>query len=142
MNHPKFAPQNLCQRLAEAFLLLLAGSVLYCWLEILYRGHTHWSMAICGGVCATAIYRINERFSHWGGVPRALLGALVITTSELVTGCTVNLWMGLGVWDYSHLPLNLWGQICPSFCAIWFLLCFPVGWLCGVVRRNVFLHES
>ena len=142
MNQPKFAPQNLCQRLAEAFLLLLAGSVLYCWLEILYRGHTHWSMAICGGVCAFVIYRINERFYHWGEIPRALLGALVITVSEFVTGCLVNLWLGLGVWDYSHLPLNLWGQICPSFCAIWFLLCFPVGWLCGVVRRSVFLHES
>ena len=141
MNHPKLPSQSLCQRLAETFFLLLAGSVLYCWLEILYRGHTHWSMAICGGVCTSVIYGINRRFYPYGDVGCALLGALAITLSELVTGCLVNLWLGLGVWDYSHLPLNLWGQICLPFSAVWFLLCFPVGWLCTLVRRKVFLYE-
>ena len=142
MNHPKFAPQNLCQRLAEAFLLLFGGSVLYCWLEILYRGHTHWSMAVCGGVCAWAIYRINERYQSKSPAWRALVGALIITCAEFVTGCVVNLWLELGVWDYSRLPFNLLGQICLSYSLVWFLLCLPVGFLFGVIRRRVFLYES
>jgi uncharacterized membrane protein len=99
-------------------------------------------MAICGGVCALAIYRINERFQNWNAACRAMLGAAMITHCELVTGCVVNLWLGLGVWDYSTLPFNLWGQICLAYSFVWFLLCLPVGFLCGVIRRRVFLHDS
>jgi len=142
MKHLKHSNQSAYQRIAENGYLLLLGSVLYCWIEILYRGRTHWSMAICGGICTLAIYRINEQFQHWGAMRRALLGAATITAAELVTGCIVNLWLELGVWDYSSLPFHLWGQICLPFSAIWFLLCLPVGGLCGVLRRRVFLYES
>ncbi len=142
MEHSESTTQNIYQRIAENGFLLLAGGVLYCWIEILYRGRTHWSMAICGGICALAIYRINEQFQNWGAVRRALLGALTITLVELVTGCVVNLWLRLGVWDYSSMPFNLWGQICLPFSAIWFFLCLPVGFLCGVLRRRIFLYES
>ncbi len=141
MNQLETAHTPSYQRLAENAFLLLMGGVLYAWLEILYRGHTHWSMAICGGVCAWAIYRINEHFRERSAMLRALLGALTITAAELLTGCAVNLWLGLGVWNYSHLPFNLWGQICLSYSIAWFLLCLPVGALCGVIRRRVFLHE-
>ena len=142
MHHLKRAQTNAYQQLAENAYLLLFGGVLYAWLEVLYRGHTHWSMGICGGVCTWAIYRINERFQHSSVLFRALLGALTVTCAELVTGCAVNLWLGLGVWDYSRLPFNLWGQICIGYSVIWFLLCLPVGALCGVIRRRVFLYES
>ncbi len=142
MHHPKSAHPNTSQRLAENAYLLLLGGVLYSWLEILYRGHTHWSMAICGGVCAAAIYRINERYQSRSSAWRALVGALIITCAEFVTGCVVNLWLGLGVWDYSRLPFNLLGQVCLSYSLVWFLLCLPVGFLFGVIRRRVFLYES
>ena len=142
MHHPKSAHPNPSQRLAENAYLLLLGGVLYSWLEILYRGHTHWSMAVCGGVCAWAIYRINERYQSKNPTLRALVGALIITCAEFVTGCVVNLWLGLGVWDYSRLPFNLLGQVCLSYSFVWFLLCLPVDFLFGVIRRRVFLYES
>ncbi len=142
MQHLKTKPKSRYLQPTENAFLLLLGGVLYCWLEILYRGHTHWSMAICGGVCALAIYHINKRFQNWNAACRAMLGAAMITLCELVTGCVVNLWLGLGVWDYSTLPFNLWGQICLAYSFVWFLLCLPVGFLCGVIRRRVFLHDS
>lgn len=141
MNDSKKTENNPYQRIAENGYLLLLGGMLYCWIEILFRGWTHWSMAVCGGICAVAIYRINERLPHWGTARRALLGTLVITLAEFTTGCIVNLWLRLDVWDYSSLPFHLWGQICPRFTVIWFLLCIPAGFLCGTVRRRVFLYE-
>ena len=46
--------------------------------------------------------------------------------------------MGLGVWDYSGVPLSLWGQICLPYSALWFLLCLAVFPLCDVMRRRIF----
>ena len=34
----------------------------------------------------------------------------------------MNVWLNLGVWDYSHLPGNVMGQICPEFAFLWFFL--------------------
>ncbi len=45
-------------------------------------------------------------------------------------GCVVNLWLRLEVWHYGDMPFNLWGQICPTFSALWFLLSLPALWLC------------
>ena len=70
---------------------------------------------------------------------RALLGAIVITTAEFFAGCILNLWLGLGVWDYSDMPMQLFGQICLPYSVLWFLFCIPAGWLCRVIRRQVFL---
>jgi uncharacterized membrane protein len=57
---------------------------------------------------------------------QAVLGGTVMTAAELCAGLVLNVWLGLGIWDYSHLPGNLWGQICPQFWALWCLLAGPV----------------
>ena len=41
-------------------------------------------------------------------------------------GVVCNLALGWRVWDYSLLWGNLWGQICPLYSSLWFLLCIPV----------------
>ncbi len=134
-------PKEL-QRSAEAFLLLLAGGVLYYGIEILWRGHSHISMAICGAVCFFLLYRMNQRLRRRSLPFRALIGAAIITVVELVTGCVVNLLLGLGVWDYSALPLNLFGQICLLYSVLWFLLCIPALLLCQAIERHVFLYNG
>lgn len=50
----------------------------------------------------------------------------VISTAEMAAGLILNVWLGLGIWDYSSLPDNLWGQICQQFWALWCLLSAPV----------------
>ena len=50
---------------------------------------------------------------------KCLIGAGIITGVELVFGLVFNQALGMGVWDYSRVPLNLWGQICLPFTLIW-----------------------
>mgnify|MGYP002274557567 FL=1 len=45
---------------------------------------------------------------------------------ELAFGVVCNLALGWRVWDYSLLWGNLWGQICPLYSSLWFLLCIPI----------------
>mgnify|MGYP007072511315 FL=1 len=33
-----------------ALLFLIGGALYYC-IEILWRGHSHWTMAVVGGIC-------------------------------------------------------------------------------------------
>lgn len=121
--------------LMEYVYIGVVGGTSYAFLEILWRGYTHWSMIVAGMLAAVFLY--------WCGVMlvarplwlRCLVGALGITAVEFAIGCVVNLWWQLGVWDYSALPGNVLGQICPLFTGIWCGLCLPAYWLCGVIRR-------
>lgn len=55
-------------------------------------------------------------------VGQACICAAAITALEFVTGLVLNVWLGLGVWDYSHLAGNILGQICPQFTLLWLVL--------------------
>ena len=111
------------------------GGLLYGLLEIIWRGHTHWTMIVLAAALCIPLDIANEhipwRCPIWA---QAIIGGTVITAAELLAGCVLNLWLGLGVWDYSSLPGNLWGQICPQFWLLWCLLAGPVivvfDWLC------------
>ncbi|MBQ7923342.1 MAG: hypothetical protein IJ325_12350 [Clostridia bacterium] len=101
------------------------GGAIYSLLEILWRGHTHWTMALTGGVCLLLIHLMDE---HLGKMPfflRCLTGAMLITAIEFGVGVVVNLFLGLEVWDYSERWGNILGQICPAFTVLWFGLCIP-----------------
>ena len=103
-------------------VLAVIGGLTYMGIEILWRGHTHWSMGVLGGVCFVAIGLLDEVQEHPPLLLQMLEGASLVTALELLTGLIVNRWLGWGVWDYSDMPLNLWGQVCLPFSAAWFLL--------------------
>lgn len=124
-------------------LLFLIGGVLYCCVELLWRGRTHWTMAIVGGICFVVIGGLNN-YIPWE-MPlwkQAVVGSLFVTAMELVVGIPLNLFMKLHIWDYSSLPFNLLGQICLPFTIAWFflsLLCiFVDDWL----RHILFKEEQ
>lgn len=110
------------------------GSLLYGLCEILFRGHTHWSMLLAGGLSLSLLGRCARREERplWQS---CIMGMSLITAVEFVTGCVVNLRMGLQVWDYSRRRGNLLGQICPLFSLCWLLLSLPGIWLCRRLRR-------
>ena len=87
------------------------GSIVYMSLEILWRGYTHWTMGVLGGICFICLGLINEILS-WETplVLQMFIGGTIITVLELITGCIVNLWLGWNIWNYTWQP-NLWGQI-------------------------------
>ena len=116
----------------ELILVYILGGLLYALLELLWRGWTHWTMVLCGGLCFTLMYLISAM-----GIPlvrKWLLCAAIITTVEFLTGCLVNLRLGWRVWDYSSLPFNLLGQVCPHFVLLWLALSVPGVALCTTIR--------
>lgn len=101
-------------------VLFIIGGLTYYLLEILFRGHSHWTMIILGGLCFTIIGSFNE-YIPWGLsiISQMIYGAFVITGLELLTGELVNRLLGWNVWDYSNLPFNVDGQICLAFFLLW-----------------------
>ena len=104
--------------------VFILGAGAYGTMEILFRGYTHWSMLITGGACVLTMYYLQDWILSLPVVLGALAGALIITFYEFFVGVLVNLRLGWQVWDYSALPGNVLGQICPAFTAIWFCVCF------------------
>lgn len=107
----------------KILLLYVIGGAVYAGIELLWRGQTHWTMFVVGGLCFVLIGLINE-FLPWdmACISQMLISALIITAVEYVSGLIVNVWLGWGVWDYSHMPYNLHGQICLLYSNLWFAL--------------------
>lgn len=108
------------KKLYKHMILYLTGGALYVLVELIWRGRSHWTMFLLGGVCFVALGLINEvipwEMPLWQQV---LVGVCIVTALEFLTGCIVNLWLGWGVWDYSMMLGNVLGQICPQFFALW-----------------------
>ena len=100
-------------------IFFATGAVGYAAIEVIWRGHTHWTMVIAGGVCFIVFSLVEEFFSERGMLFKAMLCALGVTAVEFIFGVVFNLIFGMGIWDYSNMPLNILGQICPVFSLMW-----------------------
>ena len=80
-------------------------------------------MFLCGGLSFYTIGILNERPDIQPSfLTQMILGTLIITVYEFMTGLVVNLIFHLQVWDYSDMPFNLKGQVCLPFMFVWFFL--------------------
>lgn len=125
-----------------AILFLIGGWLYYC-IEIMWRGHSHWTMAVVGGVCFVLIGGLNN-YLPWE-MPiwkQAVCGSALVTAVELVTGVVLNLYLGLGVWDYSKMPCNLLGQICLPYSALWVGLSLVCIFVDDGLRWRLFHEEK
>jgi uncharacterized membrane protein len=102
-------------------LLFLIGGTLYAFIELFWRGFTHWTMFLLGGFCFVIMGLLNEYKFSWKEslLKQSVISAVVITIFEFITGCIVNIWLGWAVWDYSELPFNVLGQICLYYFLLW-----------------------
>ncbi len=124
----------------------ILGAV-YVALEVVFRGYSHPSMLIVGGLCGLLVGAVNQfpRFYRAPVIVQALIGTLIVLTVEFISGCVLNLWLGLGIWDYSNQPGNLLGQICPLYGLLW-LFIMPLAiwaedtacWLIWAYERAVY----
>ena len=113
-----------------SMLLWFWGGTVYFLMEVAYKtatGHPErisWTMLVLAIVLSIPLERFGAELP-WE-MPLMLQSAIctvAITATELVAGLILNVWLGLGVWDYAHLPLNLWGQICVPYSLLWYILC-------------------
>ena len=117
--------------------LFLAGSFAYPALELLWRGQTHSSMALAGGICLCLINHICcDALEDNSMVSRCLAGTGVITGVELVLGLLLNRLLGFDIWDYSNVPLNLLGQVCLPYSFLWMGLTLPAMAFCELFRPS------
>ena len=98
-------------------LLFYTGGGAYLTLELLYRGRSHGSMFLAGGLCFLLIGQLNRVSPRLPLPAQAAVGALIVTMVEFAAGLLVN--RQYEVWDYRDQPGNIMGQICPLFTALW-----------------------
>ena len=123
--------------------LWLYGGFIYYMIEIAWRGFSHPSMFITGGIAFLCIGVINN-YLPWrlGFIWQCVIGGIVVTILELIVGLIVNVWLGLGIWDYSDLRFNLWGQIVPHFTFAWIALSAVAIWLDDYLRWKIFGEQK
>ena len=114
-----------------SMLLWTWGGTVYYLLEVAYKSLTDhpelisWTMLVVAIILCIPVERCGAELP-WG-CPlwfQALCCAILVTAVEFVSGLVLNIWLGLGIWDYSDLPFNFMGQICLQFFFVWWGLCF------------------
>lgn len=130
------------KKVIKILILASIGGLLYLGTELLWRGHSHWTMFLLGGICFVFIGAINEYIPwHMPLWQQAFIGAGIITGLEFLTGCIVNLGLGWNVWDYSGLPGNVLGQICLPYMLLWVLVTLVAIVLDDWLRYWMFREE-
>lgn len=119
----------------KQFMLFCLGGSLYTGMEISWRGRSHGSMFLLGGLCFLLLGKLGRVPKPLPLLPRALVGALVVTTLELGCGLLVN--RSYQVWDYRKMPLNFYGQICLPFTVLWAVISLAAFFLYDGLDRQL-----
>lgn len=129
--------------LFKYLFLFLVGAVTYYFIEIVWDGTSHWTMGALGGICFIFIGLINELLSWETPIwQQGIVGASIITVLEFISGLILNIWLKLGIWDYSGMLLNVCGQICLTFTCIWFIVAIIAIVLDDYIRYWIFKEEK
>jgi len=120
------------KRVSECLFLWALGGSIYYNLEMVFRGFSHWSMFVLGGLCMVFFwlqgYVLDWRVPLWLQIIRCVI---FVTACEFITGMIVNKWFNLAVWDYSDQPFHILGQVCLPFAIIFSGLCVVGIFLSG-----------
>ena len=103
------------------------GAAGYYLLETLWRGYSHWSMAAAGGISLLLLIKTFGKLKNAPHYFKAIIGGGIITAVELIFGIIFNIILGMSVWNYSSVPGNILGQICPTFSVLWCGISFLIS---------------
>ncbi len=103
--------------------IFLLGGILYVLCELIFRHRSHWTMFLLGGLCYYFDSIQNEGINIDTPLWKQVLYCTLFTTvGEFFTGVVVNIILKWNVWDYSNMPLNIYGQICLPFTLLFAIL--------------------
>ena len=130
-------------KILKPLILFYIGGFSYYIIEILWRGYSHFSMTIVGGICFLLIGSINEVFD-WDMpiIHQMFYSSLMITIVEFFAGLLLNVILNLNIWDYSNMRFNLMGQICLMYSILWFVLSAAAIILDDYLRYWLFDEEK
>lgn len=139
--------ENLILKIVKFLILMTIGGATYYFLELCWRGFSHWTMFLLGGFCFVLVGSLNEWALKKFGIdlplfPQMVAGSLIITLLEFITGLIVNVVLKWDVWDYSDRPFNVMGQICLGASILWFFISLLIIFLDDFVRYKLFGTEK
>ncbi|MBR5472454.1 MAG: hypothetical protein IKU82_00545 [Clostridia bacterium] len=118
-------------------MLFGIGAIGYGVIEILWRGRTHWSMLMAGGLSFLGLFKISSLMKNSSRLKKAIAGCILITAIEYIFGIIFNVILKRKVWDYSRMPLNLGGQICALYSFFWLVLSFLFMPLADKIQKRL-----
>ena len=121
----------------RATAVFTVGAALYPSLEVLWRGYSHYSMALAGGACFLLLFYLSALFPTLSRVRRAAIGGGLILLVEFILGVIFNIFLGMCVWDYTGKPLALLGQVCPSYALLWCALAYLFAVIHDQMRKEM-----
>ena len=126
----------ISKKISEYLVLWAIGGCIYYGIEIIFRGYSHESMFILGGLCMQ-FFTWQGQLTEWQDsiLQQTIRCTIFVVSMEFVTGIIVNKWYHLKVWDYSSMPFQLFGQICLPFAFIFSFLC-----AIGIFLSRYLLH--
>ncbi len=131
------------KKLFKYTILLIYGGVIYYFIELIYRGYSHYTMILVGGLCFICIGLLNEFYAYkLSIIKQMIISSVIVTSIEFIAGVILNIWLKLDIWDYGNLKFNLLGQISLRTSVIWFLLALPAIYLDYYLRYWMFKEEK
>lgn len=122
-------------KLKKPMFLFCVGGLAYVGLELLWRGRSHVSMFATGGACFLLLGKLGKQKPRLPLPVRGCMGAVIITSAELLAGLLVN--RTYAVWDYRQMPLNFFGQICLPFSLLWIPVSLGAMFLYNLLDRQI-----
>lgn len=115
-----FAGEKYARNIMKHLFLFCFGGFAYYVIEIAWRGYSSPSMYVVGGFLFVILGLMNAVIPwEMPILMQGILGAVIVTIVEFISGVVLNLSFGLDIWDYSSLPCNILGQICPLYSFLW-----------------------
>ena len=113
-----------------------------------FMSATGWTsvwMMLVGGLCGFLIGRLNEveRSRRLPLLFQCLIGTVcIVLPIELFSGIILNIWLELGIWDYSNQFANVLGQICLKNGIAFFCIAPFAIWLDDALRHYIYKEEQ
>ena len=125
--------------------LFLSCGFIYCMIEILFRGWSHWSMFVLTGFLGVfCVDSINNTLSFdCDYIVQILISTILCTIGEGISGIILNVWLQLNVWDYSKMTFGtfFFGQCNILFCFAWALIISVVIFYCDAYNYYILKIE-
>ena len=136
------------------FCIFCVGFTIYQCIEGIWKTFVHsngvesFTMGLIGGTALLLIGLLNKYFKWTQPIwLQVILGGLFIICAEFLTGLIINKWLfpllnKPVVWDYSDMPGNILGQICPQYSAIWLILSLVCILIDDYLRYKLYNEEK
>lgn len=133
---------RLKRQLLKNLVIFVTGYCMYIATEVSFRGYSFILMGIVGGLSFVVISSLNNKIS-WDMplLVQMLIGGGIITAFEFGAGLFSRYVLQIEMWDYSNLPGNILGLVCPQFTLLWVILSFVPIVLCDAICYYA-LHDN